>query len=131
VSTNNTFNTYSQPDSQTSVTLDVNTPLSYKVWYKTHTGIIPRQEFIQYNTYLTEWYQNKQKENTDFNFNLQVSYLSLLKQLQIFTTSAETEDWYNNIDFNSEKELLIAIPYFARKLKSIAIYYLQLREEVK
>ena len=131
MSTNNTFNTYSQPDSQTSVTLDVNTPLSYKVWYKTHTGIIPRQEFIQYNTYLTEWYQNKQKENTDFNFNLQVSYLSLLKQLQIFTTSAETEDWYNNIDFNSEKELLIAIPYFARKLKSIAIYYLQLREEVK
>jgi hypothetical protein len=131
VSTNNTFNTYSQPDSQTSVILDADAPLSYKVWYKTRTGIIPKQEFIQYNTYLTEWYQNKQKENTDFNSNLQVSYLALLRQLQIFTNNAETEKWYNEINFNDEKELLIAIPYFARKLKNIAIYYLQLREEIK
>ena len=131
MSTNNTFNTYSQPDSQTSVILDADAPLSYKVWYKTRTGIIPKQEFIQYNTYLTEWYQNKQKENTDFNSNLQVSYLALLRQLQIFTNNAETEKWYNEINFNDEKELLIAIPYFARKLKNIAIYYLQLREEIK
>lgn len=131
MSTNNTFNTYSQPDSQTSVILDADAPLSYKVWYKTRTGIIPKQEFIQYNTYLTEWYQNKQKENTDFNSNLQVSYLALLRQLQIFTNNAETEKWYNEINFNDERELLIAIPYFARKLKNIAIYYLQLREEIK
>jgi hypothetical protein len=131
VSNNNTFSSYSQPNSQASVALDTNAPLSYKIWYKTRTGIIPKQEFSQYNAYLTEWYQNKQKTNTDFNSTLRLSYLGLLKQLQIFTSDAETEKWYNDINFEDERELLIAIPYFARKLKNIAIYYLQLREEIK
>jgi len=132
VATNNQqYNTYAQPTSKTSTVLDNASPLSFKEWYQAYVGIIPGQEYNQYNTYLTEWYADKQKETIDYDAQLRLTYLGLLKQLQLFFNSKDVEDWYNNIDFNSEKELLIAIPYFARKLKSIAIYYLQLREEVK
>lgn len=128
---NQQYNTYAQPTSKTSTVLDNASPLSFKEWYQAYVGIIPGQEYNQYNTYLTEWYADKQKETIDYDAQLRLTYLGLLKQLQLFFNSKDVEDWYNNIDFNSEKELLIAIPYFARKLKSIAIYYLQLREEVK
>ena len=128
---NQQYNTYAQPTSKTSTVLDNTAPLSFKEWYQAYVGIIPGQEYNQYNTYLTDWYANKQKETIDYDAQLRLIYLGLLKQLQLFFNSKDVEDWYNNIDFNSEKELLIAIPYFARKLKSIAIYYLQLREEVK
>ena len=128
---NQQYNTYAQPTSETSTVLDNTAPLSFKEWYQAYVGIIPGQEYNQYNTYLTDWYANKQKETIDYDAQLRLIYLGLLKQLQLFFNSKDVEDWYNNIDFNSEKELLIAIPYFARKLKSIAIYYLQLREEVK
>jgi hypothetical protein len=131
VSTSNILNVYSQPNFLTSVIPDANAPLSFKDWYKTRTGIISKQEYNQYNIYLTEWYQNKQKENNDLDFNLQVTYLNLIKQLQIFASTSEIEKWYNEINFNDEKEVLITIPFFARKLKNIAVYYLQLREEIK
>lgn len=128
---NQQYNTYAQPTSKTSVVLDGTAPLSFKEWYQVYTGIIPGQEYNQYNTYLTDWYANKQKETVDYNAELRLTYLGLLKQLQLFFNTKDVEDWYNNINFDDEKELLIAIPYFARKLKNIAIYYLQLREEVK
>lgn len=128
---NQQYNTYAQPTSKTSVVLDSTVPLSFKEWYQVYTGIIPGQEYNQYNTYLTDWYANKQKETVDYNAQLRLTYLGLLKQLQLFFNEKEVEDWYNNVNFEDERELLIAIPYFARKLKNIAIYYLQLREEVK
>jgi hypothetical protein len=131
VATNNTLEVYVQPISQASAALDVGTPLSFRDWYKSRTGLISGQEYNQYNTYLIEWYQNKQKENQDTRYQIQLAYLALLKQLQIFSDNTETEKWYNEINFNDEREILIAIPYFARKLKDIALYYLRLRETVK
>lgn len=128
---NKTLNSHSQPVSQASIALDVNTPLSFRDWYNSHTGLISGQEYSQYNVYLTEWYQAKQAENQNSTSQLRLAYLSLLRQLQIFSTTAEVEQWYTQINFEDDREILIAIPYFARKLKDIALYYLQLREEVK
>jgi len=122
---------YARPIFISSATDDTNQPFSYKEWYNSHQGIIPGQEFKQYNEYLVNWYRNKNEQVTDTKLQLKLNYLALLKQLQLFFSQQEAENWYNNINVNDERELLLAIPYFAKKLKDISLYYLQLRETLK
>lgn len=114
-----------------AVKRDVNTPLSFKEWIVGYPNIIPGQEYGQYNTYLLEWYRNKNKENAAFDSNIRINYILLLRQLQLFFSRDEIEKWYQLVDFNNEKELLTAIPYFAKKLKEVALHYINLREEIK
>jgi hypothetical protein len=122
---------YAQPTLMSSLVVDNSAPFSYKEWLKLYQGIIPGQEFKQYNTYLTDWYKQKSKLTTDSKTQIKLNYLALLKQLQLYFSKEETENWYNNVDIENEKELLLAIPYFARKLKEISLYYLQFRETIK
>lgn len=122
---------YAQPLYLATAKDDNNAPFSYRDWYSTHQGIIPGQEFKQYNEYLVNWYKSKSQEVTDTKLQLKLNYLTLLKQLQLFFTTEEAENWYNKVDIANEKELLLAIPYFAKKLRDISLYYLQLRETIK
>lgn len=111
---------------------DTLTPLSFQDWYKTRQGIVPEKEYEQYNTYLLDWYKNKAaSEGISSKEQLRLNYLKLLRQLQLFLTKQETENWYNNVNIDNEKELLLSIPYFAKKLRDISMYYLRLRENVK
>ena len=124
------FERYAQPILQASK-VNEDRPLSYLSWYQTHTGIIPGQEYKQYNEYLLKWYREKSQTNTDYNNQIRVNFLTLLKQLQLFFSNEEAQNWYNQIDLNDEKEILLAIPYFAKKLRDISLYYIQLRNELK
>lgn len=122
---------YARPTLLSTLLSDVDNPFSYQDWYNNHQGIIPGQEYKQYNDYLIEWYKDKSKQVTDQNLQIKLNYLTLLKQLQIFFSKEEIENWYNKVNVDNEKELLLAIPYFAKKLKEISLYYLKLRESVK
>jgi len=122
---------YAQPIYLAAAKDDNNAPFSYKDWYSSHQGIIPGQEFKQYNEYLINWYKNKSQTVTDTKLQLKLNYLTLLNQLQLFFSNEEAENWYNKVNISNEKELLLAIPYFAKKLKDISLYYLQLRETIK
>lgn len=121
---------YNKPILSTALS-DNNSPYSFKNWYNAHQLILPGQEYALYNAYLVDWLKNKSAETTDTRKITQLNYLTLLKQLQLFFSQTEIENWYNNIDINNEKELLLAIPYFAKKLKEISLYYLQLRRTIK
>ncbi len=122
---------YVQPQVISTKFTDVNIPLSYQEWVKTHQGITPGQEYNLYNDYLVNWHEQEQeKYNTSIN-NLKIQYLKLLKQLQLFFSKEEIENWYNGIDINSEKEVLLAIPYFSRKLKEIVLYYSKTRKDIQ
>ncbi len=122
---------YAEPTLLPATVDESNSPLSFKEWLKYHRGLVPEQEFKQYNAYLINWYKQKKDIDTTTRTEIRLSYLSLLKQIQLFFSKEEAENWYNNVDLNSEKELLLAIPYFARKLKEISLYYLKVRERIK
>ena len=122
---------YAKPLFVSSATSDEDVPFSFRDWYSAYQGIIPGEEFKQYNEYLVNWYKNKATQAVDTRLQIKLNYLTLLKQLQMFFSKEEAENWYNNVDISNEKELLLAIPYFAKKLKDIALYYLQLRENIK
>ncbi len=115
----------------TSGVSDQDKPLSFQIWKKSFEVILPDQAYTQYNDYLIAWYKNKKQNNNDPLIETKLNFLNLLKQIQIFFTAEEKENWYSGIDVDNEKEVLLAIPYFARKLKNISLYYLQLREKVK
>lgn len=122
---------YASPLFVSSATSDKDVPFSFRDWYNAYQGVIPGEEFKQYNEYLVNWYKNKSTEVTDTKLQIKLNYLALLKQLQLFFSKEETENWYNKVDVNNEKELLLALPYFAKKLKDISLYYLRLRENIK
>ena len=107
------------------------TPYTFKQWYDSTTGLIPSQEYRLYTEYLIEWYKQYSTIVQDSKTQIKLKYLSLLKQLQLFFSTQELENWYNKINIEDEKELLLAIPYFARKLKEISYYYFRLRDKVK
>jgi hypothetical protein len=110
---------------------DKDKPLSFQVWKNRFEIIIPEQAYAQYNDYLINWYKNKENTKNDLTLQTKVNFLNLLKQIQVFFTDEEKENWYSGINIDNEKEVLLAIPYFARKLKNISLYYLQLREQIK
>lgn len=124
------FERYARPALQASSESE-DQPLSYIDWYKSRTGIIPGQDHRQYNEYLLNWYRDKNTKEKDNQNQLQINFLTLLKQLQLFFSNEEAEKWYNRINIQDEKELLLAIPYFAKKLRDISLYYIQLRQEIK
>jgi hypothetical protein len=110
---------------------DNDKPLSFQIWKNSFEIILPEQAYIQYNDYLLNWYKNKKATSNDLTIQTKINFLNLLKQIQIYFTEEEKENWYSGIDIDNEKEVLLAIPYFARKLKNISLYYLQLREQIK
>ncbi len=122
---------YAQPTRTVSEKQDTDYPFSFRDWSETYQGIIPGQEYTLYNQYLVNWYKNKATTVVDKNLQIKINYLNLLRQLQLFFKEEEVELWYEGINLENEKELLLAIPYFAKKLKDIALYYLNLREDVK
>ncbi len=121
------------PPSLAHKMLDYEEPLSFQEWKKSRTGIIPSQEYNLYNQYLTEWYTVKKQinNNNEQDFQTRINYLSLLKELQLFFSNQEKDRWYKVINFSNNDDILNTIPYFAKKLKEIALYFNYVRKKLK
>ena len=111
--------------------LNLPTPLNYKEWLSQHVAIIPNDAQKQYEQYLLSFYTNKNSVNTTRANTLKNDYVTLIQKLSnIFKYDANFQR-YANIDLTSDIELKIAIPYYAKKLKELAVYYINHRDNVK
>lgn len=106
-------------------------PFSFLEWKSRRETSNEALSHSQYNRYVIKWFKDNQQKAIDSKFILRQKYLYLLDQLYLFFTDEEKSDWYNKISVYDEKELLLSIPYFAKKLKDIALYYLRLRNKLK
>ena len=113
------------------VEADLNAPYSFLEWKERLPSLVERDANYHYNKYVLEWFQNNKDKVVSQKFVLRQRYLYLLDQLQLFFTEEEKNTWYSQVNLADEKELLLSIPYFARKLKDIALYYLKLRKQLK
>ena len=111
--------------------LNLPTPLNYKEWLAQHVAIIPNDAQKQYEQYLLSYYNNKNTVNSTQVNNLKTDYITLIQKLSNIFKYDETFQRYANIDLSSNIELKIAIPYYAKKLKELAVYYINHREAVK
>lgn len=121
-----------QPQQISGIALyDRPTPLSYIEWIKNNIGIIPEDAQVQYEQYLTAFYRQKQTVTTDQLGKLKDDYLNLVKRLSIIFKNDPEFSRFANINFDSPTELQLAIPYFAKKLREIALYYVNVRDNLK
>lgn len=106
-------------------------PYSYLEWKERLPGLIDKDSIEHYNSYVLKWFAKNFTKPVSRKFLLRQKYLYLLDQLQLYFSNEEKNVWYNQINLADERELLHAIPYFAKKLKDIAVYYLNLRKRLK
>jgi hypothetical protein len=110
---------------------DFNTPFSFLEW-SNRTSLYKQEEaFNRYNEYLQQWFASNKTTYVSPKFKLRQKYLYLLDQLKLTFDTKDKNEWYKTIDLADENELLLSIPFFARKLKNVALYYLNTRKKVK
>lgn len=122
---------YAQPQALTESKTNRVNPLSYQEWLSVNIGVIPNHAEFQYNSYLRSFYERKNEQLDAPVDNIKNDYISLLKRLQVIFKDDADFNRISKIDFNSNDELKIVIPYFARKLKEIALFYISKRESLK
>lgn len=118
--------------SETTLNATQNTPLTYVQWLQYETSFDRVSAFEQYTQYLSQWYKIKQqsKQTTDKQYIKNI-YTELLKQVTLEYTTPDEKRFLKNINFEDVNDLDIALPFFAKKLKQIAIYYANQRDEIK
>lgn len=110
---------------------DLNAPFSYLEWKQRRPSLAEKDAPYHYQRYVLDWFANNKEKQVSQKFVLRQKYLYLLNQLQMFFSEEEKNVWYNKVNLADEKELLLSIPYFAKKLKDISLYYLKLRNKLK
>lgn len=110
---------------------DANAPFSYLEWKERSPSLMEKNAQDQYNLYVLNWFSAHKEKPASNKFMLRQKYLYLLDQLQLFFSDEQKNTWYRKISLADEKELLLAIPYFAKKLKDISLHYLELRNKAK
>ena len=107
-------------------------PLTYFEWVKYESTFNRENAFEQYTIYLNQWYLQKgvstAASQTVFVREL---YVNLLKQIALEYTTPDEKRFLENINYQDNQDLDIALPFFAKKLKQIAIYYASQRDEIK
>ena len=109
---------------------DIRTPFSYQQWLLRNSGIIPGREYDQYNQYLTSWHQNTYSVS-DTVKQVQDDYYALLTELSVAFSTPEEAAWFATLDITNDIDLEEAIPIFTKKLKEIAIYFVNKRDAIK
>ncbi len=112
-------------------TSDINAPYSFLEWKERLPSVVEKDAVYHYNEYVLDWFDKNKQKTVSQSFILRQKYLYLLNQLQLFFTEEEKNNWYAQVNLADERELLQSIPYFARKLRDIALYYLKLRKQLK
>lgn len=110
---------------------DKNAPYSFLQWRAKRRFSDEREEARQYSRYILEWFKNNREKINLNSLLLRQKYILLLEQLQLFFTDEERNNWYSKLNLLDDKELLLSIPFFAKKLRDISLYYLKLRRKVK
>jgi hypothetical protein len=106
-------------------------PLDYNQWVSINSNISPDDYEKEYILYLKDWYFKKSISKSEFSKKLRDDYVKLLKDLSYLFTSDEIDLFISQLDYNNDEEIIFAIPFFAKKLKQIALIYSRKREALK
>jgi hypothetical protein len=109
---------------------DYNDPFTFQEWYTRNTGIIPSQEAKQYEEYLKNWYGSRYTPVTVAT-DLKTDYVNFLKELTLILNKEDKTNWLVDLNWDDPLEVEQSIPFFCKKLKEIAIYFVNKRDALR
>lgn len=132
---------YSFPDVPLSITnpfvntanaLDTEGPLPFLTFIKTVSGSYEPEGLQAYYThYLQLWNTTKQNSSADSRQIIVDRYSEFLKDISIDYTTLAERKFLSNMDFTDPHDLEVAVSFYARKLRDIALYYNKKRDDAK
>lgn len=113
--------------------VDENAPLTFQEWVKYNNNLFTNYYdfLIRYQSYLNNWYEIKDYSKEDRIETSRALYTSLITEIILSYSSTEERRFLKNIDLNNNRDLAVAVPFFAKKLKDICLYLTTLRDDVK
>ena len=110
---------------------DLNNPYSYNTWLAYNESIIPENSQSEYLKYIKDWYFHKSTLKDKTKRTIKEDYIQLLKDIKFLFGDSEFDNFISDINYNNDEELIYTIPFFAKKLKQIALILCRKRESVK
>lgn len=118
--------------STSNVSLSTQAPLAFTDWIRYQNAITPENEQNAYISYVQSWYEYQTASQNVTQNAIQQQYVQLAKDLSYLFSNSETSNpFLQNIDYNNPESLIYAIPFFAQKLRQIAVVLQNKRENVK
>jgi len=122
----------------TNTTLDgqevtLTNPLSFIEWIQLNavSTVGYDQQFARYNEYLSNFFSQKNVSVTETQSAIRELYNALINEIVLNYSSTEERRFLQNLDFNNPHDTIIAVPFFARKVKDICLYFSTLRDKAK
>lgn len=111
---------------------DNSTPFSLLEFIKVVANLVDSNNITSYyNHYVTIWNNLKNKQTSTSEILIVESYRAFVKDLTLNYNSVAENKFLSNIDYSDPYDLDVATKFIADKIKSIALYYRDKREDVK
>jgi len=113
--------------------IDRTTPISFIDWLKYNgtLSLSTEELFQRYNNYLNNWFEAKDYAPQASSDAITELYKDFITEIVLNYSSIDERRFLQNIDKNSPRDLAIAVPFFAKKIKDICIYFSTLRDKAK
>jgi len=125
----NTINTFFVL-SATNAGADASAPYDFQEWKIRNTNVAPNDLIPLYNTYLKTWYLRKDLSSVVSVDYVKNYYKVFLQSLGVAPRNSAEEVLFNNVDLGNDISIQAAIVGYARRLKDIAVYLANKRNDV-
>lgn len=125
----NTINTLSQV-STLATPDDTTAPYNFQEWKIRNSSIPPGELYTLYTAYLKAWYIRRDVSNVISTNYVKEYYKTFLKTLGLAPRNEQESILFNNVELNNDLSLQAAIVGYARRLKDIAVYLANKRNDV-
>jgi len=120
------------PEITNGVYRDTITPLSFLDFItNTQADYTPEEYSSFYSSYLQSWHSKQQGSVEEQKEQFKDYYRQFIKEIVINYTTETEKRFLEKINFNDSADLDVAIPFFANRLKDIALFYKKKRDEGK
>lgn len=126
----NAINVFSSTATSSLSGGDATSPYTFQEWKIRNTNIAPGDLFAFYNTYLKTWYIRKSLVTTLSVDYIKKYYKTFLQTLGVTARTSEEQQLFENVNLESNVSIQAAIVGYARRLKDIAVYLANKRNDV-
>ena len=120
------------PDITDNVYRDTVAPFSFLDFINnTQADYSPEEYSSFYSQYLQSWYSKQDISKDEERTQFKDYYRQFIREVVINYTTETEKRFLEKVDFNDPADLDVAIPFFANRLKDIALFYKKKRDEGK